>query len=311
MAAKMKYTVPDYMAALVKKADNPYQLFNRFLDNRPPQTRWKNGEQISVKNANHCKIAEPAQLFTAFQKANQLGKKAAQMDACVKELTGRYDFNKMEAKLSWHMIVGLGATSVSRTSMTLEPVTGVPYIPGQALKGVTRSFIINEYFRLPGDKLKSEKAKDSAERRAMADPLFAFVFGSDSEGDGEDMARSGHVCFYDAYPYQDTQFELVEDIMNNHHQNYYDGGELNDRESPNPVKIWALKGVNFPIWIGIPKRTWPEKAPESGNDAFGAFFQGESVLDGVAGIMKDALKYQGVGAKTAVGYGSFDVESKG
>jgi len=59
--------------------------------------------------------------------------------------------------LSWRLVVGLGAASVYETSMTLHHIYGIPYLPGSAIKGITRSYRIlcmveelehpNDFFR--------------------------------------------------------------------------------------------------------------------------------------------------------------------
>ena len=42
----------------------------------------------------------------------------------------------------WRMIVGLGQTSILETSITLDRITGIPIIPGSALKGLAASYAI-------------------------------------------------------------------------------------------------------------------------------------------------------------------------
>ncbi|MBP7139356.1 MAG: type III-B CRISPR module RAMP protein Cmr6 [Caldisericia bacterium] len=45
----------------------------------------------------------------------------------------------------WNMVIGISG-SVYETSMTLHHIYGVPYIPGQAVKGMVRNYIISEIF---------------------------------------------------------------------------------------------------------------------------------------------------------------------
>ena len=49
-------------------------------------------------------------------------------------------------KPDWRMVIGLGNESVYETSMILHHIYGIPYIPGSAIKGVVRSYIITEEF---------------------------------------------------------------------------------------------------------------------------------------------------------------------
>jgi len=49
-------------------------------------------------------------------------------------------------KPDWRLIVGLGNESIYETSMTLHHIYGFPYIPGSAIKGVTRNYYINDIY---------------------------------------------------------------------------------------------------------------------------------------------------------------------
>src|SRR5579872_4123075 len=44
----------------------------------------------------------------------------------------------------WRMVVGLGGESVLETDLTLHHLYGIPFIPGSALKGLTRSYVTSE-----------------------------------------------------------------------------------------------------------------------------------------------------------------------
>lgn len=53
---------------------------------------------------------------------------------------------RFASTLSWRMLIGLGASHPHETSMTLHHIYGVPYIPGSAVKGVTRHWSILKLF---------------------------------------------------------------------------------------------------------------------------------------------------------------------
>ena len=107
------------------------------------------------------------------------------------------------------MMIGLGTDSVYDTSMTLHHTYGFPYIPGQAVKGAMRSYIINEFFN------SKETVKDKG---AFADKLFCDIFGCPKESAyGE--ARQGNIFFFDILP-QNTP-DINVDIMNPHYGDYY------------------------------------------------------------------------------------------
>ena len=60
-------------------------------------------------------------------------------DHCIKKIS---QVSSLSLTLSCRLIVGLGAASVYETSMTLHHIYGIPYLPGSAIKGVTRSYRI-------------------------------------------------------------------------------------------------------------------------------------------------------------------------
>lgn len=57
-----------------------------------------------------------------------------------------YKTEILKFKPEWRMVIGLGNESVYETSMILHHIYGIPYIPGSAIKGVVRSYIITEEF---------------------------------------------------------------------------------------------------------------------------------------------------------------------
>jgi len=187
----------------------------------------------------------------------------------------------------WRLIVGLGNESVYETSMTLHHVYGIPYIPGQAVKGVVRSWVITERF----DK-DSEGKTDlkKAEKLALKDQAFCDIFGCPGESHYK-QARQGNVIFFDAFPTSLTRESVQPDIMNPHYGPYY-AGEKPPADYHNPVPVTFLTVMNtaFEFHIGI----------KSGQDGV---FKGESLPD----ILGKALNEHGIGAKTAVGYGAFSL----
>lgn len=73
--------------------------------------------------------------------------------------------------LSWRMTIGLSAYHPQETSMTLHHIYGIPYIPGSAVKGVTRHWVILKLFEksfntsgLPFEQIKCfEKILETAD----------------------------------------------------------------------------------------------------------------------------------------------------
>lgn len=233
-------------------------------------------------------------------------------------------------KPDWRLVVGLGNESVYETSMTLHHVYGIPYIPGSAVKGITRHYVITqilgkemtpydwgniekilEYSSDDLKKLQKEndlkkkftstrKTKDTQETKEPSDQ-FLIKLKESKWLKRLDTARTifgtqenaGKVVFFDAFP--TTAPTIEPDIMNPHYGDYYSGKTDNsnnpippaDYLSPNPIFFLTVKGATFDFYLG-------KKQKETAVD-----------LDKAKKWLEDALQEQGIGAKSAVGYGYF------
>ena len=212
----------------------------------------------------------------------------------------------------WRMVVGLGNPSVYETSITLHHVYGFPYIPGSAIKGVVRNWIINNFFDLTNEErgqIAEKKWGDAKEDKALQDKGFCQLFGC-SEGsakktkDGKALAFIGDLIFFDAYPIQNPNISM--DTMTVHYPKYYGEGTLPpaDWQNPIPIPFLTLKNegtkINqFQFVIGLRKgATTNVIIGKEDNPKL----QGD-ILQVISFCLKLALTQHGIGAKTAVGYG--------
>ena len=187
----------------------------------------------------------------------------------------------------WRLIVGLGSESVYETSITLHHIYGIPYIPGQAIKGVVRNWVIIEEF-------------NQDENEALKDKGFCLVFGSPENSKiGE---HKGNIIFFDAFPMYMNKENIKVDIMNPHYGDYYSGKKVNgdpvppaDYLNPNPIPFLTVEGTKFQFILGIKEKNNVEI--DDGK------FRGQNILEVVEKYLKEALEEHGIGAKTAVGYG--------
>jgi CRISPR-associated protein Cmr6 len=197
----------------------------------------------------------------------------------------------VELAVDWRIIVGLGNESVYETSITLHHVHGFPYIPGSAVKGIVRNWIITELFCEVGD--------TDAEKRALDDEAFRAIFGTTEE--------AGKVRFFDAYP--TTKPDIETDIMNPHFGEYYKDqrGETSpaDYLTPVPVPFLTVKDTTFRFVLGIREKE-NSVIPGCGFSED----QGKSLLDVTNRWLKKTLSEHGIGAKTAVGYGLMSLAPK-
>ncbi len=240
-----------------------YEIFKKF--NKPenffyffnmPVIREKDNKSLEIKINENIDKFKWEKSFTEF-----LNKRR---EAVIDKL----GFIKVgiEPILSWRMVIGLGASHPQETSMTLHHIYGIPYIPGSAVKGITRHWVIFNEF-------------NQNEEKAEKDEIFQSIFGTQKE--------AGKIIFFDAYPVDEIKLKL--DIMNPHYPDYYGKNQPPaDWQNPVPIKFLTLENTRFSFYI----------AAKKGN---------KDLLDKAIEFLKDALKNYGIGAKTSLGYGIFNI----
>ncbi len=202
------------------------------------------------------------------------------------------------------MIIGLGGKGALEFGITLHPVTGLPYIPGSALKGLCRNYTlyyIAEQSNISLDPTRTEAVSDQAQKLDEQlsgvkqhgfplDPnyvsLYQSLFGT--------QGQAGHCVFHDAViqelPAGKPLFAV--EVMTPHFGEYYksNGKEApNDADNPIPVTYLSVnEGVLFIFAIGL-RNNAPPRTPRG--DA--------------KELLREALQVMGIGAKTAAGYGIF------
>lgn len=210
----------------------------------------------------------------------------------------RFDFLKISALANDKLIIGLGNHSVFETDITLHWTYGIPYIPGSALKGVLRNYIVKEYF-------------EECEENAKKDCLFVKIFGGEKS--------RGNVIFMDAFP--QNGYMMKTDIMTPHHGNYYSGEALPlDNDEPNPVPFLVVEKANsnkklkFEINLAVDKTLSDEiirnekDINKDINKDILKKYDNKRVSFFILDSILETLEFQGVGAKTSVGYGYFDFD---
>jgi CRISPR-associated protein Cmr6 len=239
------------------------------------------------------------------QKAFQEYQSFFQVQNKLWETKGVDIFQKMKTKS--RLIIGLGDESVYETSIRLHRNYGVPYIPGSALKGVTKHWAIVTITEVLQDQ---GKEKDFFELAKEVQDWFEGAGKSDEINDrsikvnaeevpAEELRnifgtqeREGLIIFFDAFPDSEKLNTFLElDIMNPHYQEYYLGSPKGpgDWLQPNPV-----------IFLSVPTGVTFSFAVAHRNS------EGKKLLGKTNTLLKEALKEFGVGAKTALGYGRFD-----
>jgi CRISPR type III-B/RAMP module RAMP protein Cmr6 len=192
------------------------------------------------------------------------------------------------AKLGGRLIVNQAGGVLENAGLCIHPHFNAPYIPGSAIKGCARHAAWQAWNEAEEGKAKIATAKEIAE-------IFGFPTCDKkldkylTEECGYKTAQSGKVSFLSAVP--ETTAKLVVDIVNCHHKDYYAGKEskpyATDDESPIPNFFPAVEaGARFTFTI----------APLT-NDS--------GLLAKAKHWVIEAITVNGIGAKTAAGYGWF------
>jgi CRISPR-associated protein Cmr6 len=284
---------------LLSKVDNPALLFNKLLV-------LQYAEQIS-QNRDVRKI-EYIGSFTEILKGKK-PQKPPKLEG-VKQ-------DSFRLKTAYRLVIGAGYPSFIENGFLFHHVYGIPYIPGETLKGLARTvFILSVAEAIKGrfdpskieeglseeDEEKiSEEAKDILhqipekiniilDNHTIENPVETFrkIFGS--------KKRRGQVIFFDAYPVDFNPSEHFEaDIMNSHYGEYYQSGKAPaDWLSPNPIHFLALKeGIVFEFNLGL-----APLEPLEDNE-------GKLLLATARKLLEVGLKNFGVGSKKRKGYGWF------
>lgn len=198
-------------------------------------------------------------------------------------------YRNFTASPEWRMIVGLGQTSILETSISLDRITGIPTIPGSALKGLAASYALLcclqknsriDEIEVEYNRYLKKEITDLPEKYLQ----FIKIFGYEGE--------VGRVIFLDAVPTVTPQLKL--DIMNNHYPDYYSDttGKMapTPYQNPNPIYFLTL-GHKSQFAFAVAGR-------DNQSNTKTLVTQAENWL-------KAGLSELGIGAKTAAGYGYF------
>jgi CRISPR-associated protein Cmr6 len=287
---------------LLSQVDNPALLFNKLLV-------LKYTEQIS--RGQDVRKLEYIGFFTEILK----GKKPQKPP----ELEGVKQ-DSFRLKTAYRLVIGAGYPSFIENGFLFHHVYGIPYVPGETLKGLARAvFILSVVEAMKGkfdpSKIEEgllEEAEEEISEEAkgilhqipdriniildnytIENPVETFrkIFGS--------KKRRGQVIFFDAYPVKFNPSEHFEaDIMNPHYGKYYQSQSEKevpaDWLSPTPIHFLALKeGIDFEFSLGL-----ASLEPMEGNEE-------RLLLEITKRLLKVGLENFGVGNKKRKGYGWF------
>ncbi len=172
------------------------------------------------------------------------------------------------------LLVHLGRASVlENVGLCADHTTGLPLIPGTALKGVLSTW---SCWESAGDALFAERPQIATTRRDLARRIFG-----DNSDSGSDQA--GDIVFVGGFPESPPEMGL--DIVNPHH------------ETNGSPKTDLIPNVFLCLEAGTTWRLVFFARPGTADAT--------ALLDATARWLAECLTQTGIGAKTAAGYGRF------
>jgi len=199
----------------------------------------------------------------------------------------KYNSIFLSAQLSSLFITGIGETHPHEVSMVFDHNMGIPYIPATGIKGIVRfAHTLGLLYDENGsftDRFFEKKEGKEFINEENEETFIPHLFGA--------QEKRGSVIFLDAYP--EIVPDLHIDIMNPHYGDYYSDDKNKtppaDYLNPVPIKFLTVaKGTVFLFRALVDKKH-------------------SEIVKKVKNAFEKALTAEGVGAKTAVGYGLFDI----
>jgi CRISPR-associated protein Cmr6 len=195
-------------------------------------------------------------------------------------------------QLEGRLAINLADSLIQNAGICLDRLFGLPFIPGSAVKGVSRHAALHE--------LKSANAHD---QRDLFD-LFCLIFGTSDNDFANGQLRpfkhllsqraenqKGAIAFLPAYPVNEAK--IVVDLTNVHYPAYYRSGQIEklSEENPRPNPFPAVEtGAQFAFCL-----------------ALNGISQDPKLLPHAQRWLEEALTVHGLGAKTSSGYGWFSL----
>ncbi len=222
-------------------------------------------------------------------------KQSSQKQFCEFYEKSGYEIINFKAELKTPLVTGIGQSHPNEVGMVFDHTMGIPYIPASGVKGIVRFAHMLDLIK--SDNLQKYTGSDKDGEYIVESNLetkIPDIFGGDAdivENEKEKTEKwRGKVIFIDAYPAKIPDLHV--DIMNPHYGEYYsdENGKIPpaDYLVPTPIKFLTVKpGTVFEFRALAPKES--------------------DFIEPVKTAFQNALEDEGVGAKTAVGYGRFKV----
>lgn len=303
MANQYEYLVPRETAGILKQQAENCQNFGLTLKRYTPREVIENQDIPGKKNQKYrdgwlrewCNRFAPAEKGQTTPEWHELLR--ARYLRWIQMTQGAIRFGM---DLRSRLMVGLGGKGSLEIGLTLDHVTGLPTIPGSALKGAARSYALLMIAEQRGHAF--DPAEPEKMNRALNELEASLIAADDVSEQAQQFReafgtqqKAGAYIFYDAVPTGKLGNRplFAADVMTPHFSEYYrssGGRPPHDADNPNPVSFLAVNsGVEFAFALGARSGAGLDQA----------------AMEWGAGVLLNAIEMLGLGAKTAAGYGNF------
>ena len=285
----MTIPLPNNIQLLVKHNTHPGLAIDKYVDSYGLHGGWsENVQKPALTQLVKLSKFEPAELnYTSLQ--NRHKKTMGELGAILFEAV-------TTNPLAIHLARG---SALENAGICLHPIHGFVYLPGSGLKGMSRAFAETQWLDRQPDKTVAWQTIEQVFGWAPgSDEKKSWKPGSIPKREKDDKESAGNIIFHDAWPSKWPSIQM--DILNNHHSKYYSSKINNDApgdwEEPIPVYFPSISaGASFVFFISLRKTQSPQTDEKLKNVA----------IEWLIG----ALNLNGAGAKTASGYGRFEIPS--
>ncbi len=217
------------------------------------------------------------------------------------------------------LLINMAGGVMENAGISLDRLSGLPMIPGSAIKGCARRAALHGIRCLATKEERLNRLVEAAllfgwvsdDLREESD--FAWSLGGESESTGGMLelksalaahfdgrcpeSVQGRVAFLPAFPVKSPERgpDLELDIVNVHHKKYYAGEKdrATDDEEPIPVVFPAVAAEHCFAFPLVPLPNCEQRLIAHAQD-----------------WLREGLCIHGIGAKTAAGYGWFEEDSE-
>ncbi|WP_028885417.1 type III-B CRISPR module RAMP protein Cmr6 [Teredinibacter turnerae] len=269
-------------------------VFNRFFG------EWNNNfEKLAADTKHGSSKQNFIEQFETLEKSatEYLRQFSLKQMALVESLGGIWFVAQLQENAVF--ITGTGNPHPLENGFLWHPTLDNPYVPGSAVKGLFRSWLETELGY--GAEASATPDEDKADLKRY--------FGSDSKSNASGKnSQVGELVFFDAIPIASPA--LKAEVMTPHMGQYYvKGTDKNEVGKPDAVPADWHNPIPIPMLVMSKGKFLFSVAPRAGlaDDAKNTLSEERPSL---AIALQNSLRYAGLGAKTATGFGRFTVDEE-